>query len=281
MTVPAFPQLCFTLMAPYGAWGAASPSSATTAWKATELDPPKSAIVGLLGAAMGVERAALGPLAAALRVAVRTGIRPRHDPRPDYHTISRARRPEGRERWSRFEELRPALEGRDDSGAMLSKREYWHCGLWSVAVAATGAGADLAGLAAALGSPRWVLYAGRKSCMLGLPPDPALVTASGPVAALTDYGWPWERHPDLKEGALAPLLTLKAARREPEMLAVEEGYPGAPQPADGIIQRRISRRDQPDPLPLPGGRIYQRFHDRQEIRMNWPVPVESGEEAHA
>ena len=281
MTVPAFPQLCFTLMAPYGAWGAASPSSATTAWKAPDLDPPKSAIVGLLGAALGVERAALGPLAAALRVAVRTGIRPRHDPRPDYHTISRAHRPEGRERWSRFEELRPALEGRDDSGAMLSKREYWHCGLWSVAVAATGDGADLAGLAAALRSPRWVLYAGRKSCILGLPPDPELITASGPVAALTAYQWPWERHPGLAEGALVPLLSLKKERKEREMLAVEEGYPDMPDPADGIIQRRISRRDQPDPLPLPGGRIYPRFHDRQEIRMDWPSATETEGMAHA
>lgn len=277
MSGTVFPQLCFTVMAPHGAWGAASPSSATTAWKPTELDPPKSAIVGLLGAALGLERTALGALAADLRIAVRTGIRPRHEPRPDYHTISRARRPEGRQHGSRFEELRSSLSGNDDSGTMLSKREYWNCGLWSVAVSAGGA-TELTDLTSALSAPHWVLYAGRKACMLGLPPDPALIEAAGPIAALSAYGWPWERHPALVagDGALLPLLRLKEQLNEPEMLALDEDYPGALPPGNASIQRRLTRRDQPDPLPLPGGRIYQRFHDRREIRLHWPMPGPEG-----
>lgn len=284
MTGGMVPQLCFTLMAPYGAWGAASPSSATTAWKATELDPPKSAIIGLLGAAMGMERATLGALAADLRIAVRTGLRPRHEPRPDYHTISRARRPEGRQHWSRFEELRASLAGSDESGAILSKREYWTCGLWGVAVAAVGQGTNLSTLADALAGPRWVLYAGRKSCMLGLPPDPELLEAAGPVAALAAYRWPWERHPGLIDGTtgpLQPLVGLKARLKEPEMLAVEADYPGAPTQADGMIQRRVNRRDQPAPLRLESGRIYQRFHERQEIRMEWPATTQGDGVANA
>jgi CRISPR system Cascade subunit CasD len=270
MTAAApFPQLCWTLMAPYGSWGAASLSSATTAWKATELDPPKSAIVGLLGAALGLPRNRLGDLSDAIRIAVRTGLRPRHDPRPDYHTISRARRPEGRDRWSRFEELRSSLNGRDSSGALLSRREYWSYGLWSVAVTAIRPDFTLQCMAGALTAPRWVLYAGRKSCMLGLPPDPRIEERPGPVAALAAYGWPWERRPALAE-TLKHLRKLMEGTEQRGQLAFDPDYPGIPVGNEAAIRREIRRRDHPDPLPLPGGRIYQRFHEREEIRMAWP-----------
>jgi CRISPR system Cascade subunit CasD len=275
----AIPQLCFTLAAPYGAWGAASQPSATTAWKATELDPPKSAIVGLLAAALGVERSGLASLAASVRVAVRTGLRPERDLRPDYHTISRARRPADRDRWSRFEELRPALSGRDTSGSLLSTREYWSCGLWSVAVAAAAAEGNtlLERMAAALRTPRWPLYAGRKACTLGLPPDPECLDAPGPVAALAAYRWPWERHAALMP-VLAPLVALKRERAEVETLAWDPDYPGSPSSGEsgvtasdgGWVVRRVWRRDQPDPLPLPGGRIQQRFQERTELRSAFP-----------
>ncbi|WP_051341591.1 type I-E CRISPR-associated protein Cas5/CasD [Azospirillum halopraeferens] len=276
-TGTAFPQVCFTLMAPYGAWGAASLSSATTAWKATESDPPKSALIGLLGAALGLERGGLAALSAALRVAVRTGIRPVRDPRPDFHTVSRARRPEGRGRWSRFEEVRPALAGQEHTGALLSKREYWSCGLWTVALAAVDPDAAPPDrLAAALASPRWPLYAGRKSCTPGLPPDPEIVTAAGPAAALAAYGWPWQRRPAMA-AALAPLIRWKAERGETETLAWDEDYPGAPEPGDGHTVRAVRRRDLPDPLPLDGGRIYQRFRERTERRAVFPAPPDEAE----
>ncbi|HYE00983.1 MAG TPA: type I-E CRISPR-associated protein Cas5/CasD [Alphaproteobacteria bacterium] len=260
----AFPQLCFTLAAPFGAWGAASPSSATTAWKATDLDPPKSAIVGLLGAALGCERAALGGLAGRLRLAVRTGIRPEREPRPDFHTIARARRPEGRHRWSRFEELRGALAGQVQDGALLSRREYWSCGLWSVAL--DGPAELLAQLKAALRTPRWALHAGRRSCTLGLPPDPRLVTAPGPMAALEAYGWPWDRRPELHDLLKGLKARMGGAAASGE-LAADADYPGLPRPA---LARQIRRRDLPDPQALPGGRIYQRFAERVELRLPWP-----------
>ncbi|MCM8738629.1 type I-E CRISPR-associated protein Cas5/CasD [Azospirillum sp. A1-3] len=283
----AIRQLCFTLAAPYGAWGAESQPSATTAWKATELDPPKSAIVGLLAAALGVERSGLAPLAASVRIAVRTGLRPERDLRPDYHTISRARRPADRTHWSRFEELRPALSGLDTSGSLLSAREHWSCGLWSVAVATATTDGDtlLERMAAALRAPRWPLYAGRKACPLGLPPDPEALDASGPVAALAAYRWPWERHPALMP-VLAPLVTLKRQRAEVETLSWDQDYPGAPAAegkgpagaAEGWSVRPVWRRDQPDPRPLPGGRIHQRFQERTELRGAFPSQAtEAGE----
>ena len=289
MTGP-FPQLCFTLAAPYGAWGAASQPSATTAWKATELHPPKSAIVGLLAAALGVERTGLAPLAAAVRIAVRTGLRPERDLRPDYHTISRARRPADRDRWSRFEELRSALSGRDTGGSLLSAREHWSCGLWSVAITTAltdttdgSAPALLERMATALRTPRWPLYAGRKACTLGLPPDPIILTEPGPVAALSAYRWPWERKPTLMP-VLQRLIELKGNRGEVETLAWDPDYPGAPAakatgPAadGGWVVSRVWRRDLPDPLALPGGRIHPRFQERTELRSAFPSqPTEAG-----
>lgn len=273
MTEPVA-HLCFTLAAPYGAWGAASQSSATTAWKATELDPSRSALTGLLGAALGLERAHLGRLSEALRFAVRTGIRPTRDPQPDYHTISRAHRPEGREHWSRFEELRPALAGGKQEGALLSRREYWSLGLWTVAVATLDpAGVPLDRLEQALRTPRWPLYAGRKACTLGLPPDPGVLTGPGPLSVLLEYGWPWQRKPGLDR----PLFLLRRAVEAAEAvqtLAVDEDYPGAPvaDAATGAL-RALRRRDRPDPLPLPGGRIYQRFQERTELVATLPRPA--------
>lgn len=271
------PQLCFTLMAPYGSWGA-SLSSATTAWKATDLDPPKSALVGLLGAALGVARPELGQLAASLFVAVRTGLRPLRDPRPDYHTVGRARRPDGARRWTRFEELTKTPGGQGPAGALLSKREYWACGLWTVAVASRGGRASLAPLAAALVHPHRVLYAGRKSCTLGLPPDPEIVDAPGPVAALAAYGWPWQRRPGLAAApALGPLIALREAAGNTDGLAFDPDFPGAPAPTGDVVQRAVRRRDRPHPLALAGGRIYQRFHERTEIRMAFPDATPVGE----
>lgn len=302
MTAP-LSHLCFTLAAPYGAWGAASQPSATTAWKATELDPPKSAIVGLLGAALGMERAGLGGLADRVRVAVRTVLRPVRDPRPDYHTISRAHRPTDRDRWSRFEELRPALSGQEHAGALLSAREYWSCGVWTVAltpaalipaalIPADGpeGAADAAlldRLHAALRAPRWALYAGRKACTLGLPPAPAVLAAAGPVEALSAYGLPWER--GTMKGVLDPLARLKARQGDVETLAWDEDYPGAPTPAGdgggssgeggGVVVQRVWRRDRPDPAPLPGGRVHPRYHGRTERRTRFPVAVDAGTNA--
>lgn len=293
MTAGAFTQLCFTLAAPYGSWGTSSRSSATTARKATDLDPPKSALVGLLGAALGLPRDRLGDLSTAIRVAVRTGVRPRHDLRPDFHTITSASRPEGRERWSRFDELRQTLNGKEQSGALLSRREYWSCGLWTVAVVSDDPAFPLDGLADALRRPHWPLYAGRKACALGLPPDPDLLTASGPIAALNAYGWPWTRLKSLsdsdREKTEDETLSSKALeifgplRRHVEAgeqaedgddtvceLACDPDYPGAAAEMAGAIKRIVRRHDHPIPLPLSGGRIYQRFEDRDEVRMAWP-----------
>jgi CRISPR system Cascade subunit CasD len=263
-------QLVFTLCAPHGSWGSASRSSATTAYKATDLDPSKSALIGLLGAALGLPRDRLGSLSESLLVAVRTGIRPLRDPKPDWHTITRVPVTDGPGHGSRFPEARGHLSGADHSGALLSRREYWTCGLWSVAVCSAAPEWPVAALRDALAAPRWMLYAGRKACTLGLPPDPVVIEAPGPVEALASYGWPWDRHPALGK-PLEPLKGRVESQAATAELAFDRDYPGAPSIGPDQTGRDVRRRDRCDPLALPGGRIYQRFHERTEVRTAWEL----------
>ena len=257
-------HLAFTLYAPYGAWGAASASSATTAYKATELEPSRSAVTGLLGAALGLERAGLPELDRAFFIAVREVLAPRRDPKPDYHTVTPSRRPDGRGRWTRFAELRTHLAGNDkQSGSILSRREYWTDGLWTVALARSpAAGPPLEALAEALARPVWLLYAVRKACGLGLPPDPELIAADGPVQALAAYGLPWTRRP----GVAAMLASLaQAVKRQGGRLLYDPDYPGSPAPP----LRTVTRRDRTDHLRQPLGRLSRRYLLRIQAELPW------------
>jgi CRISPR system Cascade subunit CasD len=215
------PQLVFTLVAPYGAF-AVSFNAANAALKQTELDPPKSAIIGLLGAALGHKRMALNALADGLFVAVRTGVRPRPDPKPDYHTITPPHWPREKGPWTRFEELRLSadLRRRASTGSIL--------GLWTIALARrANHEPSLEEICEALTRPCWPLYAGRKACSLGLPPDPIILNARGPTEALDAYGWPWTRHPALSESLSKLVLAVNKARQFE--LRFDLGYPGAPE----------------------------------------------------
>lgn len=169
-------HLLFVLGAPMGAFG----SHAGHERRGSELVPPRSAVLGLLGAALGVDRADTDAQLALrrLRVAVRA-LSPGAALR-DYHTVQtvpkRIKRPNGR---------RAAVEaiGRDIH-TTITLRDYRA----DVAIAAAVWGEaprwPLAQLAMALRRPTYVLYLGRKSCPLAAPLDPRIVEASDPVAAL-------------------------------------------------------------------------------------------------
>jgi hypothetical protein len=62
---------------------------------------------------------------------------------------------------------------------------------------------------------------------LGLPPDPEIIEAPGPVEALDSYGWPWTRHPQLREhlGRIAAAIEGAPGFE----LRYDLDYPGAPQ----------------------------------------------------
>jgi CRISPR system Cascade subunit CasD len=248
-------HLLFTLQAPLGAWGSPSLSAANAAFKTTELEPTRSALVGLLGAALGWERDRLGELDAGLSFAVRIDLAPARDPKPDYHTITPADPPAGRAAWTRFEELRRHLMGGEAKGAILSRREHWTNGLWAIAVHARG-NPPLEELADALRDPAWPLYVGRKACALGLPPDPAILEQPDLATALRIYGLPWTRHPGL-QAVLSPLIRQVLPRGGTRLL-LDIDYPGAPP-----IRRIVERRDRPDPEPGGDGWLVRRFRTRQ------------------
>ena len=174
-------HLVLTLAAPFGAMGdlAGHERRGTAAW------PARSAILGLLGGALGVERddpegqAALG----AWRMAVATlAFRGRDArlglPLRDYHTVqtvpASVRAPA-----TRREALdRGRREGR--LSTTLTTRDYVQGCAFLVALW----GGDLAGAQAALRRPAFAPYLGRRSCPLAAPLDPRVVAAETPVAAL-------------------------------------------------------------------------------------------------
>lgn len=194
------PHLVFTLAATLAAMGdlAGHERRGSLTW------PGRSAILGLLGAALGVERGGDFSALDALRVAVAVfdeGALLR-----DYHTVqsvpsAAVRRPNSRPEALAASGLR--------TGTTITLRDYRAGALYGVAVW----GGDLAPLRDALAAPRFTLYLGRKSCPLSFPPGARLVEAEGPEAALAALVLPpW------RQGATAHWLMTDA---EPDDVHVE------------------------------------------------------------
>lgn len=178
-------HLVFTLVSAFGAMGdlAGHERRGTWVW------PGRSAILGLLGAALGVRRddatgfAALEPL----RMAV--GVHDEGAPMRDYHTIASVpsavvRRPDSRAAALRAAGLR--------TETTITLRDYRVGPLYAVALW----GLPLTPLEEALRRPVFPLYLGRKSCPLAAPPDPRIRAADGPLEALAAAripGFRWSR----------------------------------------------------------------------------------------
>lgn len=163
--------LLLRLYGPLASWG----DIAVGETRHSTLQPSRSALLGLLGAALGIERqdeAGQQTLAQGYRFAVK--LEAAGSPLRDYHTIqvgTPARKEVFR---SRRQELCA-----EKVSTMLSEREYRCDSLAIVAVEALpGALASLDALAKALRRPRFVLYLGRKSCPLAVPLHPVTVSAA-------------------------------------------------------------------------------------------------------
>ena len=253
-------HLLFTVQAPLGSWGSASSSSAGQARKPTELAPSRSALIGLLAAALGWRRERLAEVDVAVHLAMRVDLPPIREALPDYQTVTPAKPPKGAERWARFAELRDHLAGVATSGSIQSWREFWTNGCWTVAaVASQVASPSLDELHAALVNPRWPLFAGRKAFTLGLPPDPQLVEAADLVEAFARHGAPWQRHPILRRWFERSLE--RQAEVGHDQLLFDVDMPGAPVP-----ERQVVRRDRPEPIRMGDGIagpwMQPRWHER-------------------
>lgn len=171
-------HLLFRLAGPLASFGAPAVGELRDSWAA----PSKSAVLGLVAAALGLRREAeAGHLALheGYGFAVRTDVRPGR--LRDFHT---AQAPRGRDFPSRAAEV-----AKRPLAAVLSERDYLVGGGWTVVLwsrARSGAPA-LAAVAARLRRPHYIPYLGRRACPLSEPPDPRLVSAGDPLEALRLY----------------------------------------------------------------------------------------------
>ena len=157
--------LVVRLYAPLASWG----EIAVGEMRHSATYPSKSALLGLLGAAMGVQRE--DELAQAqLNAGYAFGVKlfSAGFPLRDYHTVQ-APQSKAKERYyTRRDEVM-----RGELNTLLTEREYRCDTLAVVAVAAIeNAPLSLQELADKIKSPHFVLYLGRKSCPLAVPLKP-------------------------------------------------------------------------------------------------------------
>ncbi|RUP82357.1 type I-E CRISPR-associated protein Cas5/CasD [Alteromonas sp. KS69] len=160
--------LTFRLYGPLASWGQA----AVGGDRPTGLCPTRSAVLGLLGAALGIKREEelrLSELQESVTVAIKQTV-PTSLLR-DYHTTQVPSHSNKIIHRTRKSEL-----GEDKLNTILSSRDYRCDGLWIVALSLTNAAKfALHELKQALNKPVYTLSLGRKSCPLALPLSPRIV----------------------------------------------------------------------------------------------------------
>lgn len=176
--------LVFQLQAPMSSWG----DTAVGEYRGTCDYPGESALIGLLGAALGIRRedeSAHAALRQGYGFAV--GLQSAGKLLRDYHTAQVPGRValKGRPHATRRDEL---AVPKSDLNTILSTRDYRQDAACLVAVQPReGAPYALDVLADALRQPRFVLYLGRKSCPPAAPLHPVLIDADSAHAAFEVY----------------------------------------------------------------------------------------------
>lgn len=254
------PILTFALVAPLGAMGGVAVGERRPGWDR----PARSAVLGLVAACLGLARAeeeAHAELAAGLGLALRRKG-PAGPLLVDYHTAQAGTARRGQAFATRREELSGSRE------TILSRRDYradlgFTAALWRRPAPAFRWTLD--GLAAAMRTPGFVPYLGRKSCPLGLPLAPLVVEAGTVVEAMAErdreaarLGWP-ERE------ALAPRRRGRDAGSEGGTLWAD--LAGPEEPPLGVDHHRVeTRRD------APLSRRRWQFGLREEAAADWRAP---------
>ena len=176
--------LIFQLQAPLSSWG----EVAVGEYRPSAEYPSQSAIQGLLGAALGIDRdddAAQKKLRTGYRLVV--GVLSQGRLLRDYHTAQVPSRTDLKKRphATRRDEL--SLP-KPDLNTILSSRDYRQDAAALVAVqTVANAPYSLAQLAEALKKPKFVLYLGRKSCPVAVPLHPRVLIAATINTAFSDY----------------------------------------------------------------------------------------------
>jgi len=183
--------LVFRLYGPMSSWGMIAVGES----RHSADHPSRSALLGLLGSALGVRRDEEErqlDLIAAWRFGIK--LWSPGAPLRDYHTVQAPRKQGSVLFRTRRQELyrNPAAVN-----TLLSTREYRLDSVSIVAVERTGHAAwTLAELREALLRPQFALFLGRKSCPLALPLAPEIITSptvraalDSPQRELAELGW--------------------------------------------------------------------------------------------
>lgn len=136
--------------------------------------PARSAIVGLMAAALGIRRD--GDFSRFDPLSISVAIFDEGVPMRDFHTTQTVPKAATKNANSRPEALRTATK----INTVLSLRDYRATPFHGVAVS----GGDLQDIAAALDAPAFHLYLGRKSCPLAAPAGPRIIDADSAEDAL-------------------------------------------------------------------------------------------------
>lgn len=160
--------LILNLQGPLQAWG----RETFEGLRPSELYPGRSALLGLLGACLGVERsdqAAQHRLASSVNFAVR--VDQQGQKITDYHTVKNAR---------------VEYSGLKSHDTIQTWREYWQDAKYTVVVwLSENAVMELAELESALNKPSYTPVLGRRSCPLARPLYETQVTAKSALDALS------------------------------------------------------------------------------------------------
>lgn len=225
--------LVFQLQGPMAAWG----EPAVGEFRGSADAPGTSAIVGLLGAALGVRRddeVAHHALAKGYGFAV--GVQDGGQLLRDFHTaqVSPRSAMKGRPHNTRRDELGVP---RHDLSTMLSTRDYRQGGAWLVALQPRSSTPPhpLSALQQALARPRFTLYLGRKACPPAAPLWPQVLDTESAHAAFALY---LQRQREAHEQANLPrrfaLPTPSALRRMTFDAHIEAGV---------AATMRVTRKD--------------------------------------
>ena len=246
--------LLFRLYGPMASWGEIAVGES----RHSAVYPGKSALLGLMAAALGIRRdeeQRQAALATGYRFAVKV-ISTGH-PLRDYHT---AQAPDSVGKFvyrTRRDEL---VIGKERLGTILSSREY-RCDAFSLVavVADDNAPYALEEIQEALMKPRFHLYLGRKSCPVAAPLNPQVTDATGFGEALDKYRYgalfvsSWLMKTARKEtpegGILSDASSLREFSREDENVFAYNKQPvryyWEGDGGDLVSQQSLTRHDQP------------------------------------
>lgn len=206
--------------------------------------PARSAVLGLVGACLGVARedeAGQSALAEGYGLAVLCHAHGRL--LTDYHTAQTA---PSRRNWRPATRAQELAEAQGELATILSRRDYrtgsWYLGaLWIRGDAPRWSLEEIQG---AMREPVFTPSLGRKSCPLGLPLDPDLVEGESATAVLL------ARQKSGREGTLPARFglfrdQLTGRDTRTETLVVLDAADVAEHGAGHSVMRREMRRDQP------------------------------------